>query len=105
MLQIAGDKGFRNIVESIDVTDKNSVAVTLSKGIYYWKVVEGENSLSSGKFQIVQSLKPNLLVPAENYSYTYRKQTPSVRFIWAESDAATAYNFEVVKFFHYNLHS
>ncbi|MBP5174427.1 MAG: FecR domain-containing protein [Treponema sp.] len=94
-LQIAGDKGFRNIVESIDVTDKNSVAVTLSKGIYYWRIVEGENSLSSGKFQIVQSLKPNLLVPAENYSYTYRKQTPSVRFIWAESDAATAYNFEV----------
>ncbi len=44
-----------------------------------------------------QSLTPNQLVPAEDYSYQYRKKTPSLRFIWTESDSATAYNFAISK--------
>ena len=99
-LTVASDRGFREIVQDMDVSGMTSVSVPLPKGVYYWKLIDpaqstGSEPIFSGRFQIVQSLKPSLLVPAENFSYTYRKQTPSVRFIWSESEAATAYNFEI----------
>ncbi len=104
-LQIAKDKEFNTIIQNINASGINEISVSLPKGIYYWRVsdIGGEmsqgrgNQFSSGKFQIIQSLKPELVVPVENFSYTYRKQSPSVRFIWRESEAATAYSFAVSK--------
>lgn len=104
-LEIASDKRYKNIVKTVNISGENKVLVELASGIYYWKLLcldskdgskkEVENSF--GKFQIIQSLKPELVIPADNYTYTYRKQNPSVRFIWTESEAATAYNFAVSK--------
>ncbi|WP_407425871.1 FecR domain-containing protein, partial [Treponema sp.] len=100
-LEVASDKVFSKIVQSRDVTNLSETTLSLPKGTYYWKLASLTNGNRTesreGKIQIVQSLKPNLLVPAKNYSYSYRKQTPSVRFIWSECDAATAYNFAVSK--------
>lgn len=100
-LVIAEDKNFNRIVKSIVTTGVNQVNVELPKGNYYWQLYDSrakeKNDLNSksGKFQIVQSLKPELLAPAEDYKYQYRTKNPSLRFIWTEAEASTAYNFAV----------
>ena len=100
-LKIASDKNFSNVVQSHDVTNLSNVSLNLPKGLYYWSLSSGDGKKQAenrqGKFQIIQSLKPSLIVPAQEYTYTYRKVPPSVRFIWSESEASTAYNFAVSK--------
>lgn len=100
-LLISTDREFKNIVQSIDASGLDSLAVNLEKGNYYWQLSgKGENQqdedeVSGGKIQVIQSLKPTLMIPAQDYIYTYRKQSPSIRFIWSESETATAYHFEI----------
>lgn len=102
-LQISQDKNFKHLVQNIDASGLDKLSVKLSRGVYYWRISETEKKgqketgLFTGKFQIIQSLKPELIVPVNDFTYTYRRQTPSVRFIWRESEAATAYNFVVSK--------
>ena len=108
-LEISSDRNFgrgssstgEKTEQKIDVSGLDKVSVSLPKGVYYWRLSDSETQESgnacSGRFQIVQSLKPALVVPADNFSYTYRKQPPSIRFIWLESEAATAYSFAVSK--------
>ena len=96
-LLIASDKDFTSRAEKIDVSGMTQISLSLSKGVYYWKIFDGGGNEKSGKVQVIQSLPPVLLAPAEGYSYQYRKKTPAVRFIWTESEAATAYSFELSK--------
>ena len=119
VLKIADDKNFSHKVKNYDVSGLSQKEISLSKGIWYWKLIQdenengaGDNNLSdsnqagnnqvlnrgeacSGKFQIIQALKPSLLTPAAGYGYQYRTKNPSLRFIWTESEAATAYHFKV----------
>lgn len=105
LLTIAGDKDFRNKIQNISIKNMNHASVNLPKGTYYWKLAEADedgkaktaegSQYCTGRFQIIQALQPNLLTPAAEYSYEYRKKTPSIRFIWTESEAATAYHFAV----------
>ncbi len=102
-LKISTDKRFKNIVKTVKAADINKTSVELSKGTYYWQLSgtgseekhHKEIETCSGKFQVIQSLKPELVIPVNDYNYTYRKQNPSIRFIWDSSEAATAYNFIV----------
>ena len=96
-LLIASDKDFTSRAEKIDVSGMKQISLSLSKGTHYWKIFDGGGNERSGKVQVIQSLPPVLLAPAEGYSYQYRKKTPAVRFIWTESEAATAYSFELSK--------
>ncbi|MBQ2552217.1 MAG: FecR domain-containing protein [Treponema sp.] len=98
-LRISEDKSFSSIVQEIQCGGMTETYVPLTKGIYYWSLSSGENAESScsGKIQVVQSLKPELITPVQDYTYQYRKSNPSVRFIWTESKSATAYNFVVSK--------
>ncbi len=100
-LVISTDKDFRNKVQTLTLENLKSATVNLPKGNFYWKLASADNppaasaESSSGKIQIIQALKPQLLTPAAEYSYQYRTKTPSIRFIWTESDTATAYNFAI----------
>lgn len=93
-LVLASDRDFSNIIKTVEVKSLSEMTVNLEKGSYYWKLSE-ETQEVSGKFTIIQALRPQLLAPAENYSFQYRKKTPSLRFIWTESEYATAYNFVI----------
>ena len=103
-LIIAEDKQFTKITKILQTFGSTESSVNLAKGTYYWKLKESNAGNSSenpdeyvlyGKFQLIQSIKPELVVPAENFLYSFRKQKPSIRFIWNECEAASAYNFEV----------
>ena len=104
-ITLASDRNFSRGVQEVNASGLNRFIMNLEKGSYYWKVEAGEegkdltesSTKQTGRIQVIQSLTPNQLVPAENYSYLYRKKTPSMRFIWTESDSATAYNFAISK--------
>lgn len=108
IIQIATDKDYKNTVNSLKTSGIERLTVNLSNGTYYWRMLESDGTdssdaanvfvgedLCSGKFQLVQSLKPELVAPVADYCYQFRKKKPAVRFIWTESPTATAYNFVV----------
>ena len=114
---VAKDKNFSNVVYNIETTNVDQTEMTLDSGIYYWKVFLTKNneenikengnskktdntkdetlSTQIGKLQVIQSLIPSLVAPAEHYVYNYRTRYPAVRLIWTESSYATSYKVEV----------
>ena len=96
-LTVANDRNFTRGVKEVTAQGLNHLSMNLEKGTYYWRLDAGEEGVTAqtGRIQVIQSLTPNQLVPAEDYSYQYRKKTPSLRFIWTEADSATAYNFAI----------
>ncbi len=98
-LEIAMDKNFSSIVYSSkleSISSLNEFPVKLSAGNYYWRVTDAEQTLeASSRLQVIQSLRPELLAPSENYSYYFRSKLPAVRLIWTESPLASVYRLEV----------
>ena len=101
-LTVAIDKDFENVVVFEDITNQNETQIQLDAEKYFWKVSVVEDATEekvltsqSGKLQIIESLKPNQIVPAENASFSYRSKIPSVRFMWDEANQATSYKVEI----------
>ena len=96
-LTVANDRNFTRGVKEVTAQGLNHLSMNLEKGTYYWRLDAGEEGVTAqtGRIQVIQSLTPNQLVPAQDYTYQYRKKTPSLRFIWTEADSATAYNFAI----------
>ena len=101
-LTVAIDKDFENIVAFEDITNRNETQIQLDAEKYFWKVSVVEDATKekvltsqSGKLQIIESLKPNQIVPAENASFSYRSRIPSIRFMWDEANQATSYKVEI----------
>ena len=101
-LTVAIDKDFENVVAFEDITNQNETQIQLDAEKYFWKVSVVEDATKekvltsqSGKFQIIKSLKPNQIVPAENASFSYRSRIPSIRFMWNEANQASSYKVEI----------
>ena len=101
-LTVAIDKDFENVVAFEDITNQNETQIQLDAEKYFWKVSVVEDATKekvltsqSGKLQIIKSLKPNQIVPAENASFSYRSRIPSIRFMWGEANQATSYKLEI----------
>ena len=58
---------------------------------------EATKSIASqnGRFQIIESLKPSLIVPSSKATFNYRTRIPSIRFMWDEANQATSYKVEI----------
>ena len=101
-LTVAIDKDFENVVVFEDITNQNETQIQLDAEKYFWKVSVVEDATKekvltsqSGKLQIIESLKPNQIVPTENASFSYRSRIPSIRFMWDEANQATSYKVEI----------
>ena len=117
-LTVSKDKNFSQIAYQNSFENQTDVKVPLEEGNYWWKLsakflesAESAESSSSqsakssaqkekiyvqtGKFHILQSLSPELLVPAENFEYSYRTRNPAVRLIWTEAAYASSYRLEI----------
>lgn len=101
-LTVAIDKDFENVVAFEDITNQNETQIQLDAEKYFWKVSVVEDATKekvltsqSGKLQIIKSLKPNQIVPAENASFSYRSRIPSIRFMWDEANQASSYKVEI----------
>ena len=98
---IAVDKNFSDKKYQSIATGTDSAQIPLAPGTYYWKITIAKDNKSeplaeqTGKIQVIQSLPPELVAPAEEYSYSYRTRNPAVRLIWTESLYATSYKMEI----------
>ncbi len=105
-LQISQDKDFNDVLYTLNSEGINETSIKLENGIWYWRLDGSEDGTSeqqaledglikSGRIQVIQSLPPSQVAPAENYSYGYRTRTPAVRIIWTESPYASTYKLEI----------
>ena len=108
ILQISKDKDFNDILYRLSSDGLTETDIKLEAGTYFWKLDGAEEGLSeqeavnagqikTGKIQVIQSLPPAQVAPAENYSYGYRTRNPAVRIIWTESPYASTYKLEISK--------
>ena len=106
MLQISQDKDYKNVLYNLSSDGLSETSIKLGAGTYYWKLDAAEEGMNeqqaldeglikSGKVQVIQSLPPAPVAPAENYSYGFRTRNPAVRIIWTESPYATTYRLEI----------
>lgn len=99
LLLVASDKNFKDVVYRIFSDNLEGASLDLNPGTYFWKISllqnDEEKYSQNGKFQVVQSLPPSLMVPVEHYEFSYRTKFPAVRFIWTEVPFATAYRLEI----------
>ncbi len=108
MLTVSSDKDFKNVVALEEITSLTKKDLYLPAEKYYWKISITENlqdkdknistkSIASqnGRFQIIESLKPSLIVPASKTTFNYRTRIPSIRFMWDEANQATSYKVEI----------
>lgn len=98
---IAADKNFSDKKYQSIATGTDSQEIPLAPGTYYWKITIAKDNKSeplaeqTGKIQVIQSLPPELVAPAEEYSFSYRTRNPAVRLIWTEATYATSYKMEI----------
>ena len=108
VLQISKDKDFNDILYRLSSDGLSETNIKLEAGTYFWKLDGSEEDLSeeeainagqikTGKIQVIQSLPPTQVAPAENYAYGYRTRNPAVRIIWTESPYASTYKLEISK--------
>lgn len=95
MLQISMDKDFKDILYQLNSEGLNETDIKLEAGTYFWKLDADEDESKSGKIQVIQSLPPAQVAPAENYTYGYRTRNPAVRIIWTDSPYASTYKLEI----------
>ena len=81
-------------VQSFIVNGEYSQEVELAPGIYWWRLTSGDEA-AEGKINICQSLSPQLIAPAADYVAGFRTKKPDVRFVWSESEGATAYELVI----------
>ena len=99
ILQISKNKEFNDVLYRLNSDGLNETDIKLEAGTYFWKL-EAENADSegkTGKIQVIQSLPPAQVAPAENYTYGYRTRNPAVRIIWTDSPYASTYKLEISK--------
>ena len=108
VLQISKDKDFNDVLYRLNSEGLSETDIKLEDGTYFWKLDGSEDGVTeqqaiddgqikSGKIQIIQSLPPTQVAPAENYTYGYRTRNPAVRIIWTESPYASTYKLEISK--------
>lgn len=97
-IEVSKNKDFTEIAYKNSFKNQNEITLPLVAGSYWWKVTaktNESNSVQMGRFQILQSLPPELLVPAQKFEYSYRNRSPAVRLIWTEAEYASSYRLEI----------
>ncbi len=98
-LEISETRNFKNIEYTEELTDVTESEIRLSSGVHYWRISgvseKAETETVSGKLNVLYSPAPKLISPVKEYSVSYRKKTPSIRFSWSESERATSYEFKI----------
>lgn len=102
VIELSDTKNFKEISESYHIKGTFNTTLMLGAGTHYWRLTttaqaENLSEVALGKIEVYNSSAPVLVAPVENYSISYRTKTPSLRFIWKESDYATSYQIEISK--------
>ena len=97
-IEVSQKKDFSSIYDSESAENKVDFTRPLKPGINYWRLsVEHSGGVEEieGRVFVIHSLPPVLVAPAKDYSFSFRKKFPALRFIWSESENASSYRFEI----------
>lgn len=98
-LEFSDTRDFSEITDAAAVQSEKEMKLPFVPGTHYWRLRDSaggtDTIFASGKIQVIQSLPPQLAVPAERFCYHYRTKPPAVRFVWSESEKASAYRLVV----------
>ncbi len=102
VIETSSDHSFAQIANRSEFAGINNATLKVNNGNTYWRAFvvtdsgeKLEDTVSSGKIQILDAPTPHEISPVQNYEYQYRTQKPSIRFIWTGNEYATSYLFEV----------
>lgn len=95
ILDIAQDKEFKRVVKSISSIKETSYSVSLGGGVYYWRLHIIDGPEIESRLPICVSLKPELITPINNYTFSYRTKNPVVRFMWSPDEYISFWQLEV----------
>lgn len=97
VVQTSRSKDFDKIDSEIQVQNLNYADIPVTEGNFYWRVFEEyePEKMVSGKIHMSNLVEPELLSPADNAVYKYRKTLPQLSFSWEESPLAQYYRLEV----------
>jgi len=97
-LEIAEDKSFKKIIQTVGNLDSNGT-VSLNAGLWHWRLLHENNTLSSGRMSVVEAAAPTLLAPMVGGSaqVPVRYAGQEVQFRWAEVPDAAYYLLNVSK--------
>ncbi|MDR1325897.1 MAG: hypothetical protein LBK00_07680 [Treponema sp.] len=95
-IEIATDRNFTQIVTAND-TNATAATINLPAGTYFWRAYATESSAkseapppnaSSGRLTILHTDPPVLRSPLDEAVYSYRVNSPTIRFQWSTVEGA-----------------
>ncbi len=98
VLEIASDRKFKHIYHSENLKNTEDTAVSLPAGIAYWRIYphkSGVNYSAVSKLNVYEMPPPELVVPEDGASFSYKTESPDIRFTWNRDDWVTAFDFEI----------
>ncbi len=100
LLEVSSSANFAAIAASTLVRDK-SARLNLKAGTWFARVGPGGESGASGaisepiRFHLILQQAPRGLTPTDGRQFSYRTQTPSIRFSWRPVELASSYILEI----------
>jgi hypothetical protein len=93
-MEIASDSNFTR--QSRVIEDLGSYAqVDFETGLWYWRLLYEDATLSKGQLTIADASGPDLLSPVAGSVFRYQNELPNLRFQWSERPGAVHYILEI----------
>ncbi|MCL1814684.1 MAG: hypothetical protein FWG27_02525 [Treponema sp.] len=102
IIEVAADRGFNNMVRTMDISDASSAIISLENGSYWWRAYpvnggsrEPANAMyPSGTLDVIPAGEAVLISPARSAEYTFVDHS-LVPFSWTAVEGASEYLLEV----------
>lgn len=98
ILEIASDKKFQNIIIRRELKDLKEANAQLKDGSFYWRIFpskQGAEFSAQSKVSILNTPKPELVIPESHADFVYKVKLPNIRFSWTQNEWVSAFDFEV----------
>jgi len=113
-LEIAQDRSFTRISDSINYLDRNT-QILFDSGLWFYRVLYQSEVLGTGQLTVADGSGPQLVSPAFNSIFYYQEaiesgnsngnmdEPPIIIFQWAAIEEATSYILEISSFADFSL--
>lgn len=92
-LEIAADRNFSNVSQTVNNLDRQARA-SLGEGTWFWKLSFSDTILGEGRI-VIAGAGPQLISPAQNSTYRYQSELPTLIYQWTETEDVSTYILEI----------
>lgn len=93
-MEISSNRDFNQVTRRVNGL-YTQAQVSLANGLWYWRLLLGNEVLSDGRLTVVDAAGVQLQSPAVNSLLRFSDDLPSVNFQWTEAESASSYLLEV----------